>query len=52
MEPEIEDLADFLNAMGARVTGAGSARVVIEGVKRLHGATHEVIPDRIETARI
>jgi UDP-N-acetylglucosamine 1-carboxyvinyltransferase len=49
MEPEIEDLANFLNAMGARVTGAGTARVVIEGVSHMHGATHVVIPDRIET---
>jgi len=48
-EPEITDLADFLNAMGARVSGAGTDCVTIEGVKRLHGATHNVIPDRIET---
>ncbi len=49
MEPEIEDLANFLNAMGAKVSGAGTACVAIEGVKRLHGATHDVIADRIET---
>src|SRR5882724_2395337 len=49
MEPEIEDLADFLNAMGAHVTGAGTPKMVIEGVTRLHGATHDVIADRIET---
>ncbi len=49
MEPEITDLADFLNAMGARVKGVGTERVTIEGVKRLHGAVHDVIPDRIET---
>jgi UDP-N-acetylglucosamine 1-carboxyvinyltransferase len=48
-EPEIEDLAMCLNAMGARVQGAGSASIQIEGVERLHGATHAVIPDRIET---
>ena len=47
-EPEIDDLANFLNAMGAQVTGAGTDRIVIEGVKRLHGAIHDVIPDRIE----
>lgn len=48
-EPEIEDLANFLNAMGARVRGAGSDRIVIEGVRRLHGASYDVLPDRIET---
>jgi len=48
-EPEVEDLADFLNCMGARVSGAGSNRIVIEGVSRLHGAEYEVLPDRIET---
>ena len=48
-EPEIADLALCLNAMGAKITGAGSDRIRIEGVKRLHGATHSVIPDRIET---
>ncbi|MCC7259112.1 MAG: UDP-N-acetylglucosamine 1-carboxyvinyltransferase [Gammaproteobacteria bacterium] len=48
-EPEIEDLAAFLNRMGARVSGAGSNRIVIEGVRRLHGAEYEVLPDRIET---
>jgi UDP-N-acetylglucosamine 1-carboxyvinyltransferase len=47
-EPEVVDLANFLNKMGARVTGAGTTRIVIEGVKELHGAEHEVIPDRIE----
>ena len=47
-EPEIVDLADYLNEMGARVTGAGSPRVVVEGVDQLHGAEHQVIPDRIE----
>jgi UDP-N-acetylglucosamine 1-carboxyvinyltransferase len=48
-EPEIADLALCLNAMGAKISGAGSDRIRIEGVKRLHGATHSVIPDRIET---
>jgi UDP-N-acetylglucosamine 1-carboxyvinyltransferase len=47
-EPEVVDLANFLNKMGAKITGAGSSRIVIEGVKELHGAEHEVIPDRIE----
>jgi UDP-N-acetylglucosamine 1-carboxyvinyltransferase len=49
-EPEIEDLAAVLNKMGGRVQGAGSDIVEIEGVDSLHGATHRVIPDRIETA--
>jgi UDP-N-acetylglucosamine 1-carboxyvinyltransferase len=48
-EPEIDDLGRFLNAMGARVRGAGSSRVRIRGAIRLHGARHRVIPDRIET---
>ena len=48
-EPELGDLADCLNAMGAKVSGAGTSTIVIEGVPRLHGATHSVIPDRIET---
>ena len=47
-EPEVVDLANFLSAMGARITGAGSQRIEIEGVKELHGAKHTVIPDRIE----
>jgi UDP-N-acetylglucosamine 1-carboxyvinyltransferase len=47
-EPEVVNLADALNRMGARVAGAGSARIVIEGVRELHPATHEIIPDRIE----
>src|ERR1043166_1564752 len=49
-EPEVVDLAAFLNAMGARVAGAGSPTVTITGVKELHGAEQEVIPDRIEAA--
>ena len=48
-EPEVVDLARCLNAMGARVRGAGTDRIVIEGVTRLAGATHRVLPDRIET---
>jgi UDP-N-acetylglucosamine 1-carboxyvinyltransferase len=48
-EPEVVDLAHALNAMGARVCGAGSERIVIEGVQALHGACHRVMPDRIET---
>jgi UDP-N-acetylglucosamine 1-carboxyvinyltransferase len=48
-EPEIVDLADCLNAMGARISGAGSSRIHVQGVSRLHGATHAVMPDRIET---
>ncbi len=47
-EPEVLDLANFLNAMGAKITGAGTRRIVIEGVKSLHGVEHTVIPDRIE----
>lgn len=49
-EPEVVDLANFLNAMGAQITGAGSPTITITGVKELHGADHEVIPDRIEAA--
>jgi UDP-N-acetylglucosamine 1-carboxyvinyltransferase len=47
-EPEVCDLADFLNKMGARIEGAGTRRLVIEGVKELHGVEHDIIPDRIE----
>ena len=47
-EPEIEDLAAMLVAMGARVRGAGSQTIVIDGVEGLHGVTHTVIPDRVE----
>jgi UDP-N-acetylglucosamine 1-carboxyvinyltransferase len=49
-EPEVVDLAHFLNAMGAKITGAGSPTITITGVKELHGADHEIIPDRIEGA--
>jgi UDP-N-acetylglucosamine 1-carboxyvinyltransferase len=48
-EPEIVDVADCLNKMGAKVSGAGTSRIVIEGVPTLHGARHAVLPDRIET---
>jgi len=47
-EPEVVDLADFLVKMGARIKGQGTSRIIIEGVKKLHGAEHSVIPDRIE----
>ncbi len=47
-EPEVVDLANLLTAMGANISGAGTSRIVIEGVERLHGAEHEIIPDRIE----
>ena len=47
-EPEIVDLANFLNKMGAKIKGAGTDTIKIEGVEHLHGATHNVIPDRIE----
>jgi UDP-N-acetylglucosamine 1-carboxyvinyltransferase len=48
-EPEIADLADCLSKMGARISGAGTSRIVVEGVAKLHGARHAVLPDRIET---
>lgn len=48
-EPEIVDLANCINAMGGKVTGAGSDKIVIEGVERLQGCTYSVLPDRIET---
>jgi UDP-N-acetylglucosamine 1-carboxyvinyltransferase len=49
-EPEVVDLANFLNAMGAKISGAGSPTITVTGVAKLHGAEHEVIPDRIEAA--
>ena len=49
-EPEVVDLANFLISMGAKITGAGSPTITITGVKELHGAEHEVIPDRVEAA--
>jgi len=48
-EPEVVDLAEALISMGARIRGAGTDRIAIEGVERLHGARHKVMPDRIET---
>jgi UDP-N-acetylglucosamine 1-carboxyvinyltransferase len=48
LEPEVQDLACLLNAMGARIQGAGTSRITIEGVSRLHGTEHTIIPDRIE----
>src|SRR5579885_650575 len=48
-EPEIVDVADCLNKMGARISGAGTSRIVVEGVAKLNGARHAVLPDRIET---
>jgi UDP-N-acetylglucosamine 1-carboxyvinyltransferase len=47
-EPEVVDLADCLNALGAKVRGAGTDTLVIDGVERLHGGSHRVLPDRIE----
>jgi UDP-N-acetylglucosamine 1-carboxyvinyltransferase len=49
-EPEVSDLAQFLNSMGARITGAGTSRIEVEGVDRLSPATHAVIPDRLVVA--
>ncbi|PVE26461.1 UDP-N-acetylglucosamine 1-carboxyvinyltransferase [Microvirga sp. KLBC 81] len=48
-EPEVADLADCLIKMGARIQGAGTSEIVVEGVSGLHGASHDVMPDRIET---
>jgi UDP-N-acetylglucosamine 1-carboxyvinyltransferase len=48
-EPEIGDVADCLNKMGAKISGAGTSRIVIQGVSKLSGARHSVLPDRIET---
>jgi UDP-N-acetylglucosamine 1-carboxyvinyltransferase len=48
-EPEIKDVADCLNKMGAKITGAGTAQIVVEGVAKLNGARHRVVADRIET---
>ncbi len=49
-EPEVQDLADLLNKMGAQIEGAGTGEIRIRGVSRLHGAEHSIIPDRIEAA--
>ncbi len=48
-EPEVVDVADCLNKMGAKITGAGTSKIVVEGVPQLSGARHTVLPDRIET---
>jgi UDP-N-acetylglucosamine 1-carboxyvinyltransferase len=48
-EPEIKDVADCLNKMGAKITGAGTSRIIVEGVSKLSGARHRVVSDRIET---
>ena len=48
-EPEVLDLANCLNAMGAKVSGAGTDTITIEGVERMHGTTYDILPDRIET---
>jgi UDP-N-acetylglucosamine 1-carboxyvinyltransferase len=49
-EPEVVDLADLLNKMGARIEGAGTSIIRVQGVEKLHGAKHRIIPDRIEAA--
>lgn len=51
-EPEVEDLAGMLQMMGARITGAGSGKIAVEGVESLRGVTYRVIPDRIETGTL
>jgi len=51
-EPEIVDLANFLNSMGARISGAGTTTIRIEGVSRLRGTRYTVIPDRIEAGTL
>lgn len=48
-EPEVTDLANYLNKMGAKISGAGTDTITIEGVERLQGTTYKVVPDRIET---
>src|SRR5712671_1873480 len=48
-EPEVVDLAEFLKSLGARIEGAGTDKIVIEGVPKLHGGEYDVLPDRIET---
>jgi UDP-N-acetylglucosamine 1-carboxyvinyltransferase len=48
VEPEVADLASFLNAMGARIYGAGTGTIQVEGVRRLHGSVYRVMPDRLE----
>ncbi len=51
-EPEIIDLQDYLNKMGAKVVGAGTSEIIIEGVKKLHNVEHQIIPDRIVAGTI
>jgi UDP-N-acetylglucosamine 1-carboxyvinyltransferase len=51
-EPEIDDLANYLNRAGAKISGIGTSVIVVDGVKRLTGCTHRVIPDRIEAATL
>src|SRR2546427_1300407 len=51
-EPEVEDVANLLNAMGARIEGAGTSKIVIQGVPKLHGTEHKIIPDRIEAGTL
>lgn len=51
-EPEIIDLADFLNSCGAKVSGAGESTIIVEGVEKLHGCSHSIIPDRIVAATL
>ena len=51
-EPEITDLCNFLTAMGARIAGAGTANIIVEGVESLHGAEYTPIPDRIEAGTL
>ena len=51
-EPEITDLADFLNSCGAKISGAGESTIIIEGVEKLIGCTHTIIPDRIVAATL
>src|SRR5438094_307295 len=51
-EPEVVDLATLLTAMGARIQGAGTARIEIEGVVELGGAVHRVVPDRVEAGTL
>jgi UDP-N-acetylglucosamine 1-carboxyvinyltransferase len=48
-EPEVEDLGNFLNALGARVSGHGTSEIVVEGVEKLHGCEYRIMPDRVET---
>src|SRR5216110_1490442 len=48
-EPEVKDVADCLNKMGAKITGAGTSRILVQGVAKLNGARHRVVADRIET---